>query len=88
MKKPIWNRKRLNRATFATMLVTVALFLIAAAEKGISHDLSLEAAVFLVSLKLVLSSHRSELSDHAIEVKLDRIQAQLDAAEADKRKSA
>jgi hypothetical protein len=61
----------LDRASFVTLLLTLVLFGIALFEKGFSHDLLLEAGVFLVSVKLVLAFHRLDLHAESIERKLD-----------------
>lgn len=74
--------------SYLTMAATAVLFVMAAIEKGLTHDLSLEAAVFLVSMKLVLASRKSDLSARAIEAKLEVIEAKLDEAQRSDRKSA
>lgn len=38
-------------------MITLALFIIALFEKGLTHDLLLEAGVFLVSVKLVMAAY-------------------------------
>ena len=59
--------------SFLTLLITVILFIVALFEKGFTHDLLLEAGVFLVSLKLVLASHKAHLANQVIEAKLDQL---------------
>lgn len=77
--------KLVDGATLATMLITAFLFLIAAFEKGLTHELLLEAAVFLVSVKLVLASYKHDLDSRAMQAKLNSIEAKLDATLASKR---
>jgi hypothetical protein len=56
------------------VILTVALFVLALFLKGLSHDVLLEAGVFLVSLKLILMAKKnaevdSRLEEHLIEIK-------------------
>jgi hypothetical protein len=64
------SQKALHAASNLTLVVTVVLFVIAVFEKGFTHDLLLEAAVFLVSIKLVLATQ-------AIKDKLDRLERKM-----------
>ncbi len=67
--------RRLQRgidvASWLTLIVTVGLFSISLFEKGFTHDILLEAGVFLVSIKLVLASHREQIETKTINRKLD-----------------
>ncbi len=56
-----------------TLAVTVVLFGFALVEKGLTRDLLLEAGVFLVSLKLVLSAAKTHAMLKSIEDKLDSL---------------
>src|SRR5262249_8624218 len=47
-----------NLASFLTVAVTFALFIAAAITKGLTEELLLEAAVFLISVKLVLGNYK------------------------------
>jgi hypothetical protein len=51
--------KRLDLGTQFTLAITLGLFVIALFEKGFTHDLLLEARVFLVSVKLVIMSYKA-----------------------------
>jgi hypothetical protein len=55
------------------ILVTLVLFIAALFLKGFTHDLLLEAAVFLVSVKLIILSYRTSESVKEIQDKLDHI---------------
>jgi len=55
--------KHLDRSTQITLGVTLVLFVVALFEKGFTHDLLLEAAVFLVSAKLVLLSYKASVNN-------------------------
>jgi hypothetical protein len=59
-------RKHLDGSTQITLAVTLVLFVVALFEKGLTHDLLLEAAVFLVSAKLVLLSYKASVNNDAI----------------------
>jgi hypothetical protein len=63
--------------TQVTLLITLVLFVIALFEKGFTHDLLLEAAVFLVSAKLVLLSYKASVNNHAIESQLAAMSVSL-----------
>ena len=55
------------------MAITFVLFGLALVTKGFTHDLLLEAAVFLVSVKLMLMAHRNSIQTRALDAKLDLI---------------
>lgn len=74
-------KKRKMRIEFASLIVlviTVVLFAMALVEKGLTHDILLEAGVFLVSAKLILSSQKSNITEQALQEKLDRILAAVE----------
>jgi hypothetical protein len=58
--------KHLDRSTQITLGVTLVLFVVALFEKGFTHDLLLEAAVFLVSAKLVLLSYKASVNNDVL----------------------
>jgi hypothetical protein len=58
--------KHLDRNTQITLAVTLVLFVVALFEKGFTHDLLLEAAVFLVSAKLVLLSYKASVNNDVL----------------------
>ena len=51
----------LDFASLATLIVTLVMFVTAAYVHGASQELLLEAGVFLVSVKLVLSGRKVEI---------------------------
>lgn len=59
-------------------VVTLALFVAALFTKGITHDLFLEAGIFLVSVKIILLSHGNRVNLAKIEEKIDRILAGME----------
>ncbi len=62
----------------AVILVTLILFVAALFTKGFTHDLLLEAGVFLVSVKLILMSYKNSLTEKAIQNQLRDIQSLLE----------
>lgn len=73
------RQRRLDAASTATILVTLVLFAASLFNRGLTHDALLEIAVFLVSVKLILSTHKTELLDAQTKVHLERIEAHLRA---------
>ncbi len=64
----------LDPTSIIVILVTLVLFIAALFYKGFTHDLLLEAGVFLVSVKLILLSYRnrvfiSDIKGELIEIK-------------------
>jgi hypothetical protein len=53
------------------------LFIVALFQKGVTHDILLESGVFLVSVKLILMSHKSRTMAGEIEDRLDEIKSML-----------
>jgi len=68
--------------TLATIFLTLVLFIAALFVKGLTHDLLLEAGVFLVSVKLVLMSYKSGIATDAIRSELTAIRSTLQAERA------
>ncbi|MDB6046690.1 MAG: hypothetical protein JWM63_5241 [Gammaproteobacteria bacterium] len=68
-------RNRFDPWSLLVILFTLALFLIALFTKGITHDLLLEAGVFLVSVKLILMGYKNSASNDSIQQKLDEIRS-------------
>ena len=56
------------------MVITVVLFVAAIFEKGFTHDLLLEAGVFLVSAKLMVMSYKNGIVSKHISAQLNDIQ--------------
>ena len=63
--------------SWVVILTTLILFVAALFEKGLTHDLLLEAGVFLVSVKLILMSYKNGVTADSIQKKLGDIQAAL-----------
>jgi hypothetical protein len=65
-------------ASMVVIAITFVLFAVAVVEKGLTHDLLLEAGVFLVSVKLILMSAKMTRASAETQRRLDTIQAALD----------
>jgi hypothetical protein len=63
----------LDPGSYAVMAVTLILFVVALFAKGLSHDLLLEAGVFLVSVKLIMMSYKNAVSARKTQDDLERI---------------
>ncbi len=55
------------------VILTFILFLTALFIKGLTHDMLLEAGVFLVSVKLIIMSHKQAAHTEMMEHRLDEI---------------
>ena len=60
--------------------LTFALFIVALFIKGLTHEILLEAGVFLVSLKLIMMSHRTACWRKRPQFQLERIVESLQDA--------
>ena len=63
--------------SLVVIAMTLILFVWALFEKGLTHDLLLEAGVFMVSVKLIIMSYKNSLMAATIDRKLDVIVAEL-----------
>lgn len=70
-------KRYLDKASALTLALTLVLFVVALFAKGFTHDLLLEAGVFLVSIKLVLAGYKNEQGTRLLLDRLDRIDHQL-----------
>jgi len=73
--------KHLDLGTQLTLAVTLAFFVLALFEKGFTHDLLLEAGVFLVSVKLVIMSYKASLSIGALDSQFAAVTSSLQRIE-------
>ena len=70
-------RKHIDGGSLVVILVTLVLFVAALFEKGFSHDMLLEAGVFLVSVKLIIISYKSARLSTELKERLDEIHGAL-----------
>ena len=64
--------------SWLVIFVTLALFAFALFTTGLTHDLLLEAGVFLVSVKLILMTYKNGVATDALTQKLDEIRIALE----------
>ena len=72
-------KKHLDLGSIIVILITLALFIVALFVKGFTHDLLLEAGVFLVSVKVIMMAYQNSV--HANEI-IREIKALKDAVGA------
>lgn len=60
------RQKLLLWSNISVLGITFFLFVVALFSKGMTHDILLEAGIFLISVKLILSTHQ-------ILLKLDKV---------------
>lgn len=70
-------KHRLDSGSLAVAAITLGLFIAALFAKGITHDLFLEAGVFLVSVKLIIMAYRNSVEVDSLHEKLDDVLARL-----------
>jgi hypothetical protein len=70
--------------TIVIIGITLLLFVLALFEKGFTHDLLLEAGVFLVSVKLMMMSYKNSLAAHDIQKQLNEIEQAINRLENSK----
>ncbi len=67
--------KHFDMASLVVIIITLCLFLAALFTKGFTHDLLLEAGVFLVSVKLIMMAYRNSVHTRILHEKIDAIYA-------------
>jgi len=70
-------RKHFDVGSMMVIIVTFVLFTMALFTKGFTHDLLLETAVFLVSVKLILMAHKNSVNVKSFQTELQEIKALL-----------
>lgn len=76
-------REHFDPATLVIIIITLVLFAVALFTKGITHDLLLEAGVFLVSLKLIMMSYKNSVTSKQLLKDLHDIKKALKVEEQD-----
>ena len=71
--------KHFDMASLFIIVITFVLFVLALFFTGFTHDLLLEAGVFLVSFKLIIMAYKASLSASNIEAELKEIKLLLQA---------
>lgn len=70
--------KYFDTGTILVIVITFILFGVALFAKGFTHDLLLEAGVFLVSVKLILMSYKNGLNHIELQKDLQEIKKLLE----------
>lgn len=70
--------KHFGRGSLIVIVITFILFTIALFVKGFTHDLLLEVAVFLVSVKLILMTYSNSIASKKSEKRLIDIDAKIE----------
>jgi len=71
--------KHFDTPTVIVIIVTFVLFVMALFVKGFTHDLLLEAGVFLVSVKLMLMGYKNSVTNKKMMDELQEIKNRLAA---------
>lgn len=77
------QRRLLDLGSSITIGITLVLFGVALFTTGFSHDLLLEAGVFLVSVKLMIMSYKNSATDDEIRAELKEIKKALERPRID-----
>lgn len=75
-------RNHFDPGSLGVIIVTFILFVSAVFTKGFTHDILLEAAVFLVSVKLVIMAYKNIDATDSLHQKLDEIYKKINAIES------
>lgn len=71
------TRKHFDTGSLIIILITLILFVVALFQKGFTHELLLEAGVFLVSVKLIIMSYKNSISSDKLHEELAEIRELL-----------
>ncbi len=66
-------KRHFDTGSIVVIFITLVLFGVALVVKGFTHDLLLEAGVFLVSVKLVLMSYKNSIAGISLQKRTDEI---------------
>jgi len=70
--------KHFGLANMVVIVLTIILFGVALFTTGFTHDLLLEAGVLLVSIKLIMMSYKTSVSNRELIEKINEISEKLD----------
>lgn len=71
------GKNGIDTVNFVVILTTFILFVLALFFKGFTHDILLEAGVFLISVKLIIAMQINNRHAKDIKAKLDQIDKKL-----------
>lgn len=72
--------KHFDPGSIVVIVITFVLFAMALFTKGLTHDMLLEAGVFLVSVKLIMMAYKIGVKEENIMRELREIRALLERA--------
>ena len=75
-------KKHFDMGSLFIIAVTLTLFVSALFAEGLTHNVLLEAAVFLVSVKLIVMAYKSIDATNSLHKKLDTIDKKLNEIES------
>jgi len=65
--------RHIDFGSFIVALITLGLFVAALFAQGLTHDIFLEAGVFLVSVKIIVMAYKNSVEVGQLKEKLDTI---------------
>ena len=74
--------KHFDTGSLVVIVVTFLLFVLALFFTGLTHDLLLEAGVFLVTVKLIMMAYKASVSNEEIQTELRQIKQILNDGKA------
>ena len=74
-------RKHFDLGSLVVIVVTFTLFVSAVLTTGFTHDILLETAVFLVSVKLIIMAYKNIDATDSLHQKLNEISRNINAIE-------
>ena len=81
-------RNYFDGASLLIIVITFALFVAALYFTGFTHDLLLEAGVFLVSVKLILMSYKNKVASDDLHTELAEIRSLIQEMNRDSKRDA
>jgi hypothetical protein len=69
--------KHFDISSILVIIITFILFVAALFFTGFTHDILLEAGVFLVSVKLIIMAYKNSKSNEKIELELKKLKSLL-----------
>ena len=75
-------KRHFDAGSMVVIVVTFVLFASALFTTGFTHDILLEAAVFLVSVKLIIMAYKNIDATDSLHQRLDEIYKKLNAIES------
>jgi len=73
------HRAILDIGSYITVGITLVLFVVALLVKGFTHDVLLEAGVFLVSIKLIIMGYKNGMATREVLTALQLIRTLLES---------